>query len=122
MPVYEYKCEKCGDLFEVRQKFADEPVTIHEKCGGPVERLISVPSLQFKGSGFYLTDYGRGTGNKTSENKPSENGSAQKGDSAATKSSGTSESSSSATPASSSSTESKPSSSESKASTSTESK
>jgi putative FmdB family regulatory protein len=61
MPLYEYKCEKCGDLFEVRQKFSDEPLRIHEKCGGLVDRLISAPALQFKGSGWYVNDYAKAT-------------------------------------------------------------
>ena len=60
MPLYEYKCHRCNKTFEVRQKFADEPLKVHEECGGEAERLISVPSLQFKGTGWYVTDYGRG--------------------------------------------------------------
>ena len=60
MPLYEYKCHQCNKTFEVRQKFADEPLKVHEDCGGEAERLISVPSLQFKGTGWYVTDYGRG--------------------------------------------------------------
>ena len=60
MPIYEYSCHRCGQKFEVRQKFADEPVKVHEECGGEAERLISAPSLHFKGSGFYITDYGKG--------------------------------------------------------------
>jgi putative FmdB family regulatory protein len=60
MPIYEYKCENCGEVFEVRQKYSDEPVTVHEKCGGQVEKLISAPSFQFKGSGWYVNDYGKG--------------------------------------------------------------
>lgn len=71
MPLYEYRCSKCGDKFEVIQKFADEPLTVHPDCGGPVERLISAPGLHFKGSGWYITDYARG-GAKTSESKPAE--------------------------------------------------
>ncbi|HLH04913.1 MAG TPA: FmdB family zinc ribbon protein [Bryobacteraceae bacterium] len=63
MPLYEYRCEKCGDLFEVRQKFSDEPLTTHEKCGGPVHRLLSAPALQFKGSGWYITDYAKSGSN-----------------------------------------------------------
>ena len=63
MPIYEYKCEGCGETFEVIQKFADEPVTVHEKCGGHVHRLMSAPSFQFKGSGWYVTDYAKGSGN-----------------------------------------------------------
>ena len=60
MPTYEYNCHRCGQTFEVRQKFADEPLKVHEECGGEVERLISVPALQFKGKGWYVTDYGKG--------------------------------------------------------------
>jgi putative FmdB family regulatory protein len=63
LPIYEYKCEGCGETFEVIQKFADEPVTVHEKCGGHVHRLMSAPSFQFKGSGWYVTDYAKGSGN-----------------------------------------------------------
>jgi putative FmdB family regulatory protein len=60
MPLYEYKCHKCNRTFEVRQKFSDDPLTVHEGCGGDVERLLSVPALQFKGSGWYVTDYAKG--------------------------------------------------------------
>ena len=56
MPLYEYKCHRCGKNFEKIQKFADEPLTVHEECGGEVERLISTPSFNFKGSGWYVTD------------------------------------------------------------------
>ena len=70
MPLYEYKCDKCGETFEVRQKFADEPLTVHDKCGGHVERLISAPAFQFKGSGWYVTDYGKG-GNGSSKKSES---------------------------------------------------
>jgi putative FmdB family regulatory protein len=59
MPLYDYRCHKCGETFEVRQKFSDEPLEVHEACGGPLERLISVPALQFKGTGWYVTDYAR---------------------------------------------------------------
>jgi len=59
MPLYEYKCATCGDVFEVRQKFADEPLKEHPGCGGLVERLISASTLHFKGSGWYVNDYGR---------------------------------------------------------------
>ena len=59
MPIYEYKCDQCDKVFEVRQKFADEPLTVHEECGGPVHRLMSAPALQFKGSGWYVNDYAK---------------------------------------------------------------
>jgi putative FmdB family regulatory protein len=61
MPIYEYRCAKCGGLFEVLQRFSDAPVATHEGCGGAVERLISASAFQFKGSGFYLTDYAKGS-------------------------------------------------------------
>jgi putative FmdB family regulatory protein len=60
MPTYDYKCEACGQVYEVKQRFADAPLTTHEGCGGTVQRLISVPALQFKGAGWYVNDYGRG--------------------------------------------------------------
>ena len=60
MPLYEYKCHSCGDVFEIIQKFSDAPLAVHETCGGIVERLISTSALQFKGSGWYVTDYGKG--------------------------------------------------------------
>jgi len=66
MPLYEYKCHSCGEKFEVIQKFSDTPLAVHDKCGGPVERLISPSALKFKGSGWYVTDYA-GSGNGKSQ-------------------------------------------------------
>ena len=60
MPLYEYRCHRCGKNFELRQKFAEAPLTVHAGCGGEVERIIFASALQFKGSGFYVNDYGRG--------------------------------------------------------------
>jgi putative FmdB family regulatory protein len=59
MPLYDYKCHACGSVFEVKQRINDQPLTVHENCGGALERLISPPALQFKGSGWYVTDYAR---------------------------------------------------------------
>jgi putative FmdB family regulatory protein len=59
MPLYEYKCENCGNQFEVIQKFSDPLVEKCPKCGGPVHKLMSSPAIQFKGSGWYITDYAR---------------------------------------------------------------
>jgi putative FmdB family regulatory protein len=59
MPLYDYRCHRCGEVFEVRQKFADPLLTVHDACGGELERMISAPALQFKGTGWYVTDYGR---------------------------------------------------------------
>lgn len=71
MPLYEYRCHRCEETFEVMQKFSDEPLATHEGCGGEVERLLSPPALQFKGSGWYVTDYGRnGNSPASSDSKP----------------------------------------------------
>lgn len=64
MPLYEYKCGSCGKTFEVIQKFSDEPLKTHPECGGPVERLISAPAFHLKGTGWYVTDYGKGSNGK----------------------------------------------------------
>ena len=58
MPLYEYACSVCGH-FEQIQKFSDEPLATCPSCGGPVQRLISAPAIQFKGSGWYITDYAK---------------------------------------------------------------
>ena len=58
MPLYEYECEACGQRFEVIRKFSDPPLEVCRQCGaGPIRRLPSSPAIQFKGSGFYITDY-----------------------------------------------------------------
>ena len=60
MPLYEYQCDACGRRFEVIQKFSDAPVDVCRECGkGPVHRLLSSPAIQFKGSGWYITDYAK---------------------------------------------------------------
>jgi putative FmdB family regulatory protein len=59
LPLYEYRCKKCGEHVEKIQKFSDLPLSTCEKCGGKLERLISSPAIQFKGSGWYVTDYAR---------------------------------------------------------------
>lgn len=71
MPLYEYKCDRCKKTIEVLQKFSDAPLTLHEECGGTLERLISTSALQFKGSGFYITDYSKSksSGNSSSNGK-----------------------------------------------------
>jgi putative FmdB family regulatory protein len=59
MPLYEYKCKKCGHRFEKIVKFSDKPVKKCPECGGVVEQMISAPAVQFKGSGWYVTDYAK---------------------------------------------------------------
>jgi putative FmdB family regulatory protein len=59
MPLYEYQCEACGHRFEVIQKFSDPPVETCQRCHGAVRKLLSSPAIQFKGSGWYITDYAK---------------------------------------------------------------
>ncbi len=79
MPLYEYECKKCKHRFERIQKFSDPHVKKCPECGGPVEQVLSAPAVQFKGSGWYVTDYAKkssagdsGTrdGSKKKEDKP----------------------------------------------------
>ncbi|PYR91586.1 MAG: transcriptional regulator [Acidobacteria bacterium] len=74
MPLYEYECESCHERFERIQKFSDPAPDVCPKCGkSPVTRLPSSPAIQFKGSGWYITDYARKSGDasKSDETKPS---------------------------------------------------
>ena len=59
MPLYEYQCKKCAHRFEKIQKFSDKLIRKCPDCGGPVEQLLSAPAVQFKGSGWYVTDYAK---------------------------------------------------------------
>jgi len=74
MPLYEYKCHKCAQVFEVLQKFADATLETHAVCGGTVERLLSASAFQFKGSGFYITDYRNKHAGGNGSNKGDGNG------------------------------------------------
>src|SRR6188474_521372 len=70
MPLYEYRCESCGHQFEVIQKFSDAHVDVCPNCkSGPVVKLLSSPAIQFKGSGFYITDYARKGGEQGEQGK-----------------------------------------------------
>jgi len=77
MPLYEYECKKCGHRFEKIQKFSDKMVKKCPECGGQVEQMISAPAVQFKGSGWYVTDYAKkssspgssGSGESSSKDK-----------------------------------------------------
>ena len=68
MPLYEYQCKKCKHKFEKIQKFSDPPVRKCPECGGPVEKVMHAPNVQFKGTGWYVTDYG-GKGEKAEKPK-----------------------------------------------------
>lgn len=75
MPIYEFECQKCKAHTEVFQKMSDKPPTKCDKCGGRLEKLVSASAIQFKGSGWYVTDYA-GNGRKAAEKAESEAASA----------------------------------------------
>ncbi len=64
MPIYEYQCDDCGASFEAFQKMSDDPLVECEKCGGPLRKVLHPVAIHFKGSGFYTTDYGKGSGRR----------------------------------------------------------
>ncbi len=80
MPLYEYECARAGVRFEVIQKFSDAPLTRcpecdkHPECQGEAKKLLSAPAIQFKGSGWYVNDYGKGgqKPKKDGDSKPAE--------------------------------------------------
>jgi putative FmdB family regulatory protein len=78
MPLYEYQCQKCGHRFERIQRFSDPLVKKCPDCGGKVEQLLSAPAVQFKGSGWYVTDYAKkaagGPGAKSESDGKSDSG------------------------------------------------
>jgi putative FmdB family regulatory protein len=80
MPLYEYQCDACGRRFELIRKFSDPPLETCPVCGGTVRKLMSSPAFQFKGSGWYVTDYARKTpaGSETSESKDAASADADK--------------------------------------------
>ncbi|MEM8996516.1 MAG: FmdB family zinc ribbon protein [Acidobacteriota bacterium] len=79
MPLYEYQCQSCGYRLEALQKFSDPPLTDCEECGGQLKKLISAPAVQFKGTGWYVTDY---AGKKSGGDKGSSGSSPDGGDKA----------------------------------------
>ena len=83
MPIYEFECRKCKDRLEVFQKMSDKPPVKCRKCGGRLEKQVSASAIQFKGSGWYVTDYA-GNGRKASEKAEK-----AESDSAASKDTGT---------------------------------
>jgi putative FmdB family regulatory protein len=78
LPLYEYECDVCQHRFEVIQKFSDAPVQACPKCSGAVHKLLSSPAIQFKGSGWYITDYARA--GKSDEGKPAAGAEAKSSD------------------------------------------
>jgi putative FmdB family regulatory protein len=85
MPLYEYKCKKCGHQFEKIQKYSDRMVKKCPDCGGRVEQMITAPAVQFKGTGWYVTDYAKkssGLSSSDSGSKDSKKDDKSKSDSA----------------------------------------
>jgi putative FmdB family regulatory protein len=70
MPLYEYQCEACTRRFELIRKFSDPPLEACPTCGGAVRKLMSSPAFQFKGSGWYITDYAKKTGQSADGDEP----------------------------------------------------
>ena len=107
MPLYEYQCDECGHRFELIQKFSDDPVKTCPVCEGPVQKLVSSPAIQFKGTGWYITDYARkpsaGQAASEAQKTDSKSSSESKTTESKSKSDGSSSSSSSKKPSSSSS-------------------
>lgn len=85
MPLYEYECEACGRRFELIQKFSDPPTAACVDCGGSASRLLSAPAIQFKGSGWYVTDYARKSAPSEKSEGKSEGKAEAKADSTAKK-------------------------------------
>lgn len=82
MPLYEYQCDACQHRFEVIQKFSDAPVDVCPSCGGTVKKLISSPAIQFKGTGWYITDYAKKSGaNASNANKSADSAGEKSNDS-----------------------------------------
>lgn len=72
MPIYEYQCQSCGSKLEVMQRIGDPPPGVCSKCGGDLRKLLSAPAFQFKGSGWYVTDYARKSDAKSGEKPASD--------------------------------------------------
>ena len=94
MPIYEYECSKCRKTIEVIQKMSDKPLKKHAGCGGTLTKLISASGFQFKGTGWYVTDYGRKGAKTESKESSSESSDSKETKSKDTSSNGSKESSS----------------------------
>ena len=81
MPLYDYLCKKCGHRFEKIQKFSDPEIKECPQCGGEVERLLSAPAVQFKGTGWYVTDYARKPASSSASGSSDKSGTSSSSDS-----------------------------------------
>ena len=99
MPIYEYECRKCKAHTEAFQKVSDKPLTKCPKCGGRLDKRISAPAIQFKGSGWYVTDYaGKATKGEGSESQPASGTTKEKTDTSTKESSPSKKTSEKASP------------------------
>ena len=103
MPIYEYQCNECKERHEAIQKFSDPPLSECPSCGGAMKKLPSSPAIQFKGSGFYKTDYASGSGAASSSSSGKSETKSSDGSSGSTSSEGSSSKSESKSEGSSSS-------------------
>jgi putative FmdB family regulatory protein len=78
LPLYPYRCTQCGHRFEKIQSFSAEPVKVCPRCGGPVERVLTAPGLQFKGAGWYVNDYAPKSSGAAADSAPAESKSESK--------------------------------------------
>ena len=83
MPIYEYSCKKCGKTIEVIQKFSDPVLRKHQGCGGSLTKLVSAAGFQFKGTGWYVTDYARKGNTSEADSSREKKDSAPKADASA---------------------------------------
>jgi putative FmdB family regulatory protein len=74
VPIYEYRCDDCGASFEVLQKMSDDPLEVCGECGGALRKVMHPVAIHFKGSGFYTTDYGKGSGRPSGSREASSDG------------------------------------------------
>ncbi|MGA7989806.1 MAG: FmdB family zinc ribbon protein [Thermoanaerobaculia bacterium] len=79
MPLYEYECAKCGERTEAIQRHGDALLTVCPHCGGALAKLLSAPAFQFKGSGWYVSDYGKSGEKKNGEAKPGDSSKGEEG-------------------------------------------
>lgn len=74
MPLYEYECESCSDRIEVLQRVGAPAIGVCDACGGEMKRLLSAPAFQFKGTGWYVTDYAKKNSSPAGESTDSKEG------------------------------------------------
>ena len=89
MPIYEYRCDACETSFEVLQRMSDDALETCETCGGHLRKVLHPVAIHFKGSGFYTTDYGKGSGRRTGGDDSSASSDAASSGSSSTDSAGT---------------------------------